>query len=257
MDMAVITPVFHDGKLIAFCGSIAHKSDLGGVVPAHHTAARANSFKRASSIRRSASSRRRAAARHRGDPAQQQSHAGFSDRDIADKSASGARRTPFGRRHRALRIAAVLATFAALQDVTERRIRSILATWPTAYTKRKRSSTATASRSISPSAITCGSKNAATGSRWISVLERSNPRPVNISPSLARGCCYYALIATIDPSLPNNAGVARVSKRRSVRAPFSTRTSRTVLHLYGLHDSGRRGHPRGAERLRSGTAHGG
>jgi N-methylhydantoinase B len=34
--------------------------------------------------------------------------------------------------------------------------------------------------------------------------------PVNISPSLARGCCYYALIATIDPSLPNNAGVARV-----------------------------------------------
>jgi N-methylhydantoinase B len=34
--------------------------------------------------------------------------------------------------------------------------------------------------------------------------------PVNISPSLARGVCYYALIAMVDPGLPNNAGVARV-----------------------------------------------
>jgi N-methylhydantoinase B/oxoprolinase/acetone carboxylase alpha subunit len=32
-DMAVITPVFFDGALIGFCGSIAHKSDIGGPVP--------------------------------------------------------------------------------------------------------------------------------------------------------------------------------------------------------------------------------
>jgi N-methylhydantoinase B len=32
-DMAVITPVFVGGELIAFCGSIAHKSDIGGPVP--------------------------------------------------------------------------------------------------------------------------------------------------------------------------------------------------------------------------------
>src|ERR1700731_3586276 len=29
-DMAVITPVFIDGELFGFCGSIAHKSDIGG-----------------------------------------------------------------------------------------------------------------------------------------------------------------------------------------------------------------------------------
>jgi N-methylhydantoinase B len=33
MDMAVVTPVYYQGRLIAFCGSIAHKSDLGGDVP--------------------------------------------------------------------------------------------------------------------------------------------------------------------------------------------------------------------------------
>jgi len=32
-DIAVITPVFIDGKLFGFCGSIAHKSDIGGPVP--------------------------------------------------------------------------------------------------------------------------------------------------------------------------------------------------------------------------------
>src|SRR5580698_3740950 len=32
-DMAVITPVFYDGALFGFCGSIAHKSDIGGPVP--------------------------------------------------------------------------------------------------------------------------------------------------------------------------------------------------------------------------------
>jgi N-methylhydantoinase B len=32
-DMAVISPVFWSGELIGFCGSIAHKSDIGGPVP--------------------------------------------------------------------------------------------------------------------------------------------------------------------------------------------------------------------------------
>jgi N-methylhydantoinase B len=32
-DMAVITPVFLDGHVIGYCGSIAHKSDIGGPVP--------------------------------------------------------------------------------------------------------------------------------------------------------------------------------------------------------------------------------
>ena len=32
-DMAVITPIFVAGELIGFCGSIAHKSDIGGPVP--------------------------------------------------------------------------------------------------------------------------------------------------------------------------------------------------------------------------------
>ncbi len=32
-DMCIITPAFHAGEIIAFCASIAHKSDIGGPVP--------------------------------------------------------------------------------------------------------------------------------------------------------------------------------------------------------------------------------
>lgn len=32
-DMAVISPIFHTGKLVAFCATMAHKTDVGGSVP--------------------------------------------------------------------------------------------------------------------------------------------------------------------------------------------------------------------------------
>jgi N-methylhydantoinase B len=34
--------------------------------------------------------------------------------------------------------------------------------------------------------------------------------PINIQPALARSCLYYAIVGFVDPTLPNNAGVARV-----------------------------------------------
>ncbi len=32
-DLAVVTPVFYEGKPLGFCAAIAHKSDVGGIVP--------------------------------------------------------------------------------------------------------------------------------------------------------------------------------------------------------------------------------
>src|SRR3982075_3174990 len=32
-DMAFVAPVFADGQIVAFAGSIAHKADVGGTVP--------------------------------------------------------------------------------------------------------------------------------------------------------------------------------------------------------------------------------
>lgn len=38
-DMAVVTPVFYGGQIIAYCACIAHKPDLGGLVPGSSSAA--------------------------------------------------------------------------------------------------------------------------------------------------------------------------------------------------------------------------
>ncbi len=33
MDIVVVTPIFYEGSLVAFCASIGHKSDIGGLAP--------------------------------------------------------------------------------------------------------------------------------------------------------------------------------------------------------------------------------
>src|SRR5258708_25049823 len=43
-DIAVLTPFFADGELFGFCGSIAHKSDIGGPGPGSSPGQTAGSF---------------------------------------------------------------------------------------------------------------------------------------------------------------------------------------------------------------------
>lgn len=43
-DMAFVAPVFADGKLVAFSGSIAHKADIGGTVPGSTSASATEIF---------------------------------------------------------------------------------------------------------------------------------------------------------------------------------------------------------------------
>ena len=213
MDMAVVTPVFHAGTLIGFTGSIAHKSDLGGVVPGTSYGSARELFQEGIQY-----------------PPVRFVAAGVPRRDI-EAIVRANSRTPdlvigdirgqigvgrLGERRLAEVIArygvdALLETFATGGIVAERRIREALATWPDGVHE--------AESFIDTDGVTPDSQV-----RYHVRIEKRGDRiafdftgcddqrqgPVNISPSLARGCCYYALIAMIDPTLPNNAGVARV-----------------------------------------------
>ena len=213
MDMAVVTPVFHAGELIAFCGSIAHKSDLGGVVPGTSYGSARELFQEgiqyppvrfvaAGVPQRDVEAILRANSRTPdlviGDIRGQIGVARLGERRLADVIAR------YG-------IDAVRETFRAVGTVAEKRIREMLATWPDGVHE--------AESFIDTDGVTPDSKV-----RYHVRIEKrgeriafdftgsddQRPGPVNISPSLARGCCYYVLIAMIDPSLPNNAGVAHV-----------------------------------------------
>ena len=52
-DMAVVAPIFHDGALVAFAASIAHKADVGGRCPAAPAARRPRCSTKACCCRRS------------------------------------------------------------------------------------------------------------------------------------------------------------------------------------------------------------
>jgi len=213
MDMAVITPVFHDDALVAFCGSIAHKSDLGGVVPGTAYGSARELFQEGIQYppirfvaggvpQRDIEAILRANSRTPdliiGDIRGQVGVARLGERRIAELiQRYGAE--------------SMLATFATMQDVAEKRIREVIATWP--------DGTHEAETSIDTDGVDHDKrvkyhvKIEKRGDRIVFDFTGSNDQtkgPVNIGPALARGCCYYALIAMVDPTLPNNAGVARV-----------------------------------------------
>jgi N-methylhydantoinase B len=213
MDMAVVTPVFHAGTLIAFTGSIAHKSDLGGVVPGTSYGSARELFQEGIQY-----------------PPVRFMAAGVPQRDI-EAIVRANSRTPdlvvgdirgqigvgrLGERRLADVIArygieALLETFTAAGDVAEKRIRAVLATWPDGVHEAE---SYVDTDGVTPdSQVHYHVRIEKRGDRIAFDFTGSDDQrqgPVNISPSLARGCCYYALIAMVDPTLPNNAGVARV-----------------------------------------------
>jgi len=213
MDMAVVTPVFHAGALIAFCGSIAHKSDLGGVVPGTSYGSARELFQEGIQyppVRFVAGG-----APQRDIEAIVRANSRTPDLVIGDiRGQIGVARLGERRLGEVIArygIEALLETFDAVGTVAEKRIRDVLAGWPDGVHEAE---SFVDSDGVTPdSKVRYHVRIEKRGDRIAFDFSRTDdqrPGPVNISPSLARGCCYYALIAMIDPSLPNNAGVARV-----------------------------------------------
>ncbi len=213
MDMAVITPFYHGGRLTAFCGSIAHKSDLGGVVPgtgygnAREIFQEGIQYPPVRFIERGENVRDveailRANSRTPdlilGDIRGQVGVARLGEKRLAELIER------YG-------LEPALEAFAMQQKVTEERIRATLRTWPDGAFE--------AESWVDSDGITLDRRV-----RYHIRIEKTGDRilfdstgcddqtqgPVNIVPSLALGCYYFALIAMVDPKLPNNGGVARV-----------------------------------------------
>jgi N-methylhydantoinase B len=213
MDMGVVTPMFHDGKLAAFCGSIAHKSDLGGVVAGTSYGSARELFQEGiqyppvryvsrGTIVRDIDAILRANSRTPelvlGDVRGQVGIARLGERRLAELFAR------YG-------AATVLEMFARKQDVTEARIRAELRRWPDGAFE--------AETFIDNDGVTLDRRIRyhvrveKTGERILFDFRGCDDQaqgPVNIQPFIARGCCYYALIAMVDRTLPNDGGVARV-----------------------------------------------
>jgi N-methylhydantoinase B len=213
MDMAVVTPMFYDGRLVAFCGSIAHKSDLGGVVPGTGYGSARELFQEGiqyppiryvarGEVVRDVEAVLRANSRTPelvlGDIRGQVGVARLGERRLREML------DRYG-------VEVALEAFARKQDLTEARIRAALAGWPDGTFEAE--SFVDDDGVVSDRRVRYHVRVEKTGERIFFDFSGSDDQtqgPVNIRPPLARGCVYYALIAMVDPALPNNGGVARV-----------------------------------------------
>ncbi len=215
IDMAVASPVFAGERLVAFCASIAHKSDLGGVVPGTANGSARELFQegilyppvryaRAGKVVRDIDAILRANSRTpdlvAGDIRGQIGVARLGERRLLET---------IGR----YGLETVLAVFAEKQDKTELRVRRALAAWPDGVAEAE----TFMEGDSAADAVRYHVRVEKTGDRIAFDFTGSSDQtemPINVRPSIVRGCCYYAMIGMIDPEIENNGGLARVVETR-------------------------------------------
>ncbi|HEY5349528.1 MAG TPA: hydantoinase B/oxoprolinase family protein [Candidatus Lustribacter sp.] len=210
IDMAVCSPVFFAGRLIAFCASIAHKSDLGGPIPGTANGSASEIFQEGVLF-----------------PIVRYLRGGAVVRDIEAILRANSR-TPelilgdlrgqvgVGRigEQRLLQVIerygadTLLAVFAEKQDTTERHVRLELASWPDGESEGE----AYTEGDGTDDAIRYHVRVTKRGDHITFDFSGSSDQsrsPINVRPSIVRGCCQYVLVGMIDPELENNGGLAR------------------------------------------------
>ena len=221
-DMAFVAPVFADGKIVAFAGSIAHKADVGGTVAGSTSANATELFhegllippikivdagRACNDIERLILTNSRQPALVRGDMQAQ----------IAVTQMGATRVKELCGRFSA---ATVTGAFAAILDGAAQELRSAIAKLPPGEASAEGlldSDGVTVDKPIRLAVKIVIGDGFATFD-----FSGSDPQargPVNLRPSMVEACVFYALIGCLGPRLAFNDGM-----RDAVRLIFAPRT---------------------------------
>ncbi len=225
-DMALIAPIVVDGALFGFSASIAHKSDIGGLVPGSSSGQARELFHEGLML-----------------PPVRFSKAGEPVHEVAaiigansrtpelvlgdlrgqvGATALGASRVVDLCRKHGSRTVSVAAE--RLSQLTEQRVRAAVRTWPDG---RYQGSAAVHSDGLEGSRpITVRVTVTIDGDHAGFDFTESDDQvagPYNIRPPLVRAVCSYAIKCLVDPDLPSNEGltlaVSTTTRPRSVLDP--------------------------------------
>ena len=211
-DMVAVTPCFHRGQVVGFGVSVAHKADIGGLVPGSSGAGAREIF-------------------HDGlllPPVRFQSADGI-DEDVEAIIANNSRipdillgdlRAQVGAtRIGGERLAAlceeygadtVRAVMASLMDLAGRRLRAEFARWPDGESESEGFLDHDGAVKDRPVRIHVRARK--TGERLTLDFSGSAPQtlgPVNLVASTAKAVSMLAVLATSDPTIPVNDGIAQ------------------------------------------------
>ena len=211
-DIAVITPVMRGGKLIGFCGSIAHKSDLGGPVPGSCSGQAREVFNEGLQL-----------------PAVRYRRGDAPNRDLERIIAANSR-TPelvlgdirgqlgadrLGERrlnelidkHGEERI---LACFVHLLAASEQKVRTAIAEWPDGRFAAERFIDDDGIELNKPVRVHVAVEKRADAIHFDFAQSADQTRgPANIRPPLVRAAISYCLISMIDPQMYVSSGLLR------------------------------------------------
>lgn len=211
-DMVVVVPVFAEGEVIAFCASMGHKVDIGGQAPGSRNVAARDLFGEGLNILPVKFIDQRTLQREvvqflRSNTRTPELVLGDLEAQAGALASIGVRRLghlvdEYGKD-------VLLESFKGLGDRTEMRAGQIIATWP--------DGTAEAEAFIDDIAnptqtIRIHVKATKLGDRLILDFSESGDQsagPVNVRPPFVRGMAYFAGIAMMDSTIPNNHGLGR------------------------------------------------
>ena len=216
-DMVVVLPVFADGEVVAFCASMGHKADIGGQSPGSRNAIARDVFgdglqimpvlfQRGGAINKEVAQFLRANSR-------------APELVIGDLAAqAGALRSIGAARLKALAAeygASVLkSSFEETVRRVESRVRSHFAEWPDGVSEAEAFVDDIADPSTTIRLHVAAVKEGDRLALDFSGSGDQSDGPINVRPPFIRGMAYFAAIAMMDPTVPNNGGLARAVECR-------------------------------------------
>jgi N-methylhydantoinase B len=239
-DMAVITPVFFDGELVGFCGSIAHKSDIGGPVPGSCSGQARETFNEGLHLpavryvrggQRNLDVERIIAANSRtpelvlGDIRGQLGASRLGEQRLSELLAK------FGKRE-------ATACFDRLLELSELRMKAAIADWVEGRFEAERFIDDDGIELNKPVRVhVVVEKKGDSLSFDFSASADQTKGPANVRPPLVRAAVAYCLISLVDPHIFINSGILRsfsvTTREGSVlnpRFPAAVNTYNATVH---------------------------
>ncbi len=211
-DMVVVTPVFADGEVIAFCASMGHKVDIGGQSPGSRNAIARDIFGEGLSILPVQLMRKRKL--HREVVQFLRANTRTPELVLGDLEAQAGALWSIGVRRLGDMTAtygkdALLASFRGLGERTEMRARQIIAGWPDGAAEAEAFIDDIANPKETVRIHVAVVKE---GDRLVVDFRGSGDQsigPVNVRPPFVRGMVNFGAIAMMGADIPNNYGLSR------------------------------------------------
>ncbi len=216
-DMVVVLPVFHEGRVAAFCASMGHKSDIGGQSPGSRNTLARDVFGEGLQIMPVKFLSER-------EPLKEtyqflRANSRTPELVLGDLGAqAGALWSIGARRLKALMDdygqAVVLSAFEQLGLRTEARVRQVFGQWQDGVYEAEAFTDDIVDPARKLRLHVAAIKEGDRLTLDFSGTDDQSLGPINVRPPFIHGMAYYAAIAMIDPGIPNNFGLARAVECR-------------------------------------------